>query len=160
MIIVTAGPNLFKTGIVKALCRQNLDAIRIPSSKQPPLEQLGKIISELDGNVKIIVDFPGGKYRLNNPGDFKISKGEILKISKMEAIYDYSGRLCIYPAINFQTAAGDVLILGDGESALTVMEDTENDLVVTVDRNAVLGPRRGITPDDKNIKNVTRLSHL
>ncbi|PEU52190.1 hypothetical protein CN395_27935 [Priestia megaterium] len=152
MMIVTAGPNVFRKGMVSELCKRGVDVIRISSSKQPPIQQLSKIIPELDDDTKVIVDFPGSKYRLNNPINFKVTQGEILNIKKDLSIYDYEGVLSIYPELASPMSVGDILIIGDGETAFSVVEDTDQEIVVKVERDAVLGPRKGITPSNKDIK--------
>lgn len=151
MIIVTAGPNLFEKGIVSELCEKGLGAIRIPTSKQPPLEQINKIADELKSNVKILIDLPGAKYRLNNPNNYSVKKGDILTISKNEMIYDFVGQLAVYPKIDFDICVGDIFVIGDGETAFQVIEDNTEQIIVKVEKDTILGPRRGITPECKTI---------
>ncbi|UOB81935.1 pyruvate kinase (plasmid) [Bacillus sp. ZJS3] len=152
MNIVTAGPNVFKEGVITELCKKGLEVIRISSSKQPPMDQIERILPELDENVKLIVDFPGGKHRLNNPGNFKVKKGEVLRISKNESTYDYKEGLSIYPKIKHKMKTGEVLIIGDGETAFSIVEENDQEIIVQVERDASLGPRKGITPSNIEIK--------
>lgn len=152
MIIVTAGPNLFNKGNVKTLIDHGLTSIRIPTSKQPTSVQLSYIEDEINNDTEVIIDLPGGKNRINNPINYSVKKDEILHINKSGDVYEFNGELCTYPEIDFIMSAGDIIIVGDGETAFSVIEDDGSRLIVKVLRDATLGPRRGITPNNKTLK--------
>lgn len=155
MLLVTVGPNVIKGDVVKQLDEFDDIVFRIASSKAPPLETLAKIRGNLSEKSHIIVDFPGGKHRLNNPSGYEVKKGEVYSIQKSEKTYDFDGTFALYPKLDAVLEKDDVIVAGDGETAFKVLGDYENETKVEVLRTSGLALRTGMTLQKGNFNNIT-----
>jgi pyruvate kinase len=158
-IIVTIGPNSESPEDAREIIKQGANSFRFPASKFPAaaLAEQAEMVAGLarDAGVELdlLLDLPGSKSRLTNPGGFLLAGIDRLKVNYAPVPANRDAEL---PEIGISGLdlsgvidVGDILVLGDGEDALQV-ERTADDHCITVPlTGSELGRRRGVTVQGK-----------
>ncbi|MDH5823886.1 pyruvate kinase [Luteimonas sp. RD2P54] len=153
-ILATLGPATDPPGVLDALLRAGVDAVRLnfshgdPASQKARAQAVREAAKRVGAEVGILADLPGPKIRIERfaEGKVQLRTGERFDLVAREDAPPGNGREVgvSYLGLPGDLRAGDVLLLDDGLVQLRV-ESIEGERIVTsVLNDAVLSDRKGL----------------
>ena len=153
-IIATLGPSTSTATSIKEAVGAGADAFRFSASKFAPdvlsarAVEIRSLAESMGAEVDLLLDLPGSKSRLSNDDGFELAGVSRLKIhfDGREARRDLDLPEVGLTGMSLASAidVGDVLVLGDGEDALRILEVDHDHCIAQPLTTGVLGRRRGV----------------
>ncbi|MEM4528086.1 MAG: pyruvate kinase [Desulfurococcaceae archaeon] len=157
-ILATIGPSSASYEIVKKMMKRGVAGFRINCAHGEPAlwNEYFKIVrdvsSELDVTVSTIIDVPGPQIRSGDFNKFEVKKGDVVKL--IYSFKEESEKHIPIPVKEFFTTVshGDVVLYGDGELLLRIVNIDENIVEAMALNDAVVNPRKKLVIQGKDIE--------
>lgn len=154
-IIATYGPSIWNDDVLRDVIAAGARSFRFSLSKHSLEETVAhaalvrKLAKEQQMAVQLFLDLPGGKPRMENDGGLDLGAASTLYIEYQCTTPIPGGA---HPRVGLrgleitkQFGVGKVLILGDGEDALEILEVSDQGCLTRPLTSGVLGRNRGIS---------------
>jgi pyruvate kinase len=151
-IVATLGPASDSPAMLRALIAAGLDVARLNMSHgerarhAETIAALRQAAAEAGRPVAILLDLCGPKIRTGRlaGGSVLLRDGAEVRITGADIVGSAERFSASYPAIASEVAAGDRVLLSDGEIELQAVATSGQDLVARVVHGGTLGEHKGI----------------
>jgi pyruvate kinase len=153
-ILATLGPATDAPGVLEALLRAGVNAVRLnfshgdPSAQVARAQRVREVAAGLGIEVGILADLPGPKIRIEKFAEGRVSlrAGERFDlVASADAPPGTRHEIGVsYLALPQDVAAGDILLLDDGVVQLQIDRVEGERIVTTVINDSVLSDRKGL----------------
>ncbi len=151
-IVATLGPASDSPEMIEALLRAGMNVVRINTSHGTPeghrrLIDIVRSVSKRTGvYVPVLLDLSGPKMRIGAmaAGSAALRSGQPFTLTTRDVAGDWREVSINYPALVTDVAAGDSILMGDGEIELRVARTTGTDVVCEVVVGGDLKSNKGI----------------
>ncbi len=152
-VLATIGPATADLESVKEMIRSGVSGFRInmafgnPETWSAYVKNIREASAELDAVVSVIGDIPGPQVRTGNFTTIEVKKGDVVQLTRAKSTQSSEGsaEIPVNPGEVFDVLEpGDVILYGDGEVELRVLEVDADHVKCLVKNPGVLKPGRKI----------------
>ncbi len=151
-IVATIGPASDSEKTLRELILAGMNVARVNMSHGTRerhgeiIERIRRVARELDRPIGILLDLAGPKIRTGKlrGGSAKLETGTEVRITGQEIEGDERRFSANYPLLAQEVAAGDRVLINDGEIVLEALESADGDVVARVLHGGLLGEHKGI----------------
>ena len=153
-ILATLGPATDTPEVMEAIIRAGVDVVRLnfshgePGEHQRRLDLVRKVSAQVGKDVGVVGDLQGPKIRIEKFKTKKVTLKDGQRFTFDAAMADDGGDDTqvglTYKDLPKDVRTGDILVLGDGEVSLRVIEVIGPRIVCTVENGGVVSDHKGI----------------
>ena len=151
-IVATLGPASSSPEMIEALIRAGLNVARINTSHGTQVEHarliggVRAVAQKVGVYVPVLLDLSGPKMRIGTlaAGSATLRAGDSFSLTTRDVPGDWREVSISYPALVADIAAGDRILMGDGEIELKVVSKTATDVRCVVVAGGELRSNKGV----------------
>ena len=133
---------------VESLRCAGLDGVRINSAHVTPddIRRMVSVIKGVDSGIVILMDTKGPEIRTteNVDGDIRLADGDEVEVVSGNALTDKNRISILVEDLHRYVAAGNEIMLDDGDIRLGVKTVSDGKILATVVKGGVLGSRKTV----------------